>query len=49
MKDIKLWQGDYLELMNNIHDKSIDAIITYLEMSLKILMEIIMMRTFMSL
>lgn len=28
MKDIELWQGDCLELMNNIHDKSIDAIIT---------------------
>ena len=28
MKDIELWQGDCLELMNNIPDKSIDAIIT---------------------
>lgn len=28
MKDIELWQGDCLELMNDIPDKSIDAIIT---------------------
>lgn len=28
MKDIELWQGDCLELMKNISDKSIDAIIT---------------------
>ena len=28
MKDIELWQGDCLELMNNIPDKSVDAIIT---------------------
>lgn len=28
MKDIELWQGDCLELMNNIPDKSVDCIIT---------------------
>lgn len=28
MKDIELWQGDCLELMNNIPDKFIDCIIT---------------------
>lgn len=28
MKDIELWQGDCLELMKNISDKSIDVIIT---------------------
>lgn len=28
MKDIELWQGDCLELMKNIPDKSVDAIIT---------------------
>ncbi|WP_285945858.1 DNA-methyltransferase [Thomasclavelia cocleata] len=28
MKDIELWQGDCLELMDNISDKSIDCIIT---------------------
>lgn len=28
MKDIELWQGDCLELMDNIPDKSVDAIIT---------------------
>lgn len=28
MKDIELWQGDCLELMNDISDKSVDAIIT---------------------
>lgn len=30
MKDIELWQGDCLELMNNIPDKSIDLILTNL-------------------
>lgn len=28
MKDIELWQGDCLELMNDIPDKSVDCIIT---------------------
>ena len=28
MKDIETWQGDCLELMNNIPDKSVDCIIT---------------------
>lgn len=28
MKDIELWQGDCLELMDNIPDKSVDCIIT---------------------
>lgn len=28
MEDIKLWQGDCLELMSNIPDKSVDCIIT---------------------
>ena len=28
MRDIDLWQGDCLELMNNIPDKSVDCIIT---------------------
>ena len=28
MKDIELWNGDCLELMKDIPDKSIDAIIT---------------------
>jgi site-specific DNA-methyltransferase (adenine-specific) len=28
MKDIDLWQGDCLELMNNISDKSVDMILT---------------------
>lgn len=28
MKDIELWQGDCLELMKNIPDKSVDCIIT---------------------
>lgn len=28
MKDIELWQGDCLKLMNNIPDKSVDCIIT---------------------
>ena len=28
MKDIELWQGNCLELMNDIPDKSIDVIIT---------------------
>lgn len=28
MKDIELWQGDCLELMDNISDKSVDCIIT---------------------
>lgn len=28
MKDIELWQGDCLELMNNIPDKFVDCIIT---------------------
>ena len=28
MKDIELWQGDCLELMSNIPDKSVDCIIT---------------------
>ena len=28
MKDIELWQGDCLELMKDIPDKSVDCIIT---------------------
>ena len=28
MKDIELWQGDCLELMNDIPDKSVDCIVT---------------------
>ena len=28
MKDIELWQGDCLELMKDIPDKSVDLVIT---------------------
>lgn len=33
MKDIELWQGDCLELMNDIPDKSVDIIFTDLPYS----------------
>ena len=30
MKDIELWQGDCLELMNDIPEKSVDRVVTEL-------------------